>query len=272
MPLENNQQDTNQTDLVATSTISPDLVQKQEIQKINPSSEQRDPTEKKEKRKARMKTIVDFIKLFFSWNVISMTLAHHPECETFNDHVFKIGKIRLCRGCTLSYPPLYATVLIFIFWLDARSFLTATGLWIPNLWWFTIGFGVTGALALLLRKYSLFINDIYKFSRGAFAGFLIAVIFSQHWTFKIAAGVLLIGAMVLLSLHRGKDMEKTCEECEWKANYDECPGWKDITQDFSKVISSNQTSPLQNSSASIINDQQMQDEKIAEVNQKEGSN
>lgn len=271
MPPETNQQDAEPADLVATSTIPSNSVQKQEKQIIDPSSEQSSPTTRKEKRKASMKIAVGIIKLFFSWKVISMSLAHHPECEAFNDHVFTIGKLHLCRGCTLSYPPMYATVLIIIFWPDARAFLTAIGLWIPNLWWFTIGFGLTGVIALLLRKYSLFINDIYKFSRGAFAGFLITIILSQHWGFKIGAGLLLTGAMIYLSLHRGKDMEKTCEDCEWKANYEECPGWKDITQEFSKAQFDYQTSSLQNSDTMLLKEQQVNDEKISEYNQIEES-
>ncbi len=266
MPPKKNQQDTEPTDLVVTSTISSNSEQKQEKQNISLPSEQSSPT-KKEKLKANMKTVVGTFKLLFSWNIISMSLAHHPECETFNNHVFKIGKIRLCRGCTLSYPPMYTLVLILIFWFDARNFLTETRLWIPNLWWFTIGFGVAGALALLLRKNSLFINDIYKFSRGVFAGFLITIILTQHWGFKIGGGAVLIGAIAFLSLHRGKDMEKTCEECEWNANYDECPGWKDITQSFSKIQLYTQPSPKQKTSTAFMKEQQVKNEEKSEEHQ-----
>ncbi len=268
MPRENDQQDTESVDKVTASTISSNSTQKQEIQNTGTLFEQSTPS-KKEKLKTNLKITVDMVKLFFSWKVISMSLAHHPECETFEDHVFKIGKLRLCRGCTLSYPPMYALVLMFIFWPGARDFLTSIGLWIPNLWWFTIGFGATGALALLLRKYSFIINDIYKFCRGAFAGFLVTVILSQHWGFKIGAVVILMGAMVLLSMHRGKEMEKTCEECEWNANFDACPGWADITQPFNEVLSTHQTSSLQNSNTILVNDQQVSDEKVAENSQLE---
>ncbi|MHA1154941.1 MAG: hypothetical protein ACTSQK_02440 [Candidatus Heimdallarchaeota archaeon] len=268
MTRENDQQDTEPVDKVTASTISSNSTQKQEIRNTGSFFEQSTPS-KKEQLKTNFKIAVGMVKLFFSWKVISMSLAHHPECETFEDHVFKIGKLRLCRGCTLSYPPMYALVLMFIFWPDAMLFLTSTGLWIPNLWWFTIGFGVTGASALLLRKYSLFINDIYKFCRGAFAGFLVTIILSQHWGFKIGAVVILMGAMGLLSIHRGKEMEKICEECEWNANFDECPGWTDITQSFNEVLSTHQTSTTQKSNTILVNDQQASDEKVAESNQLE---
>lgn len=203
------------------------------------------PAEKKERRADTLKRVKAFIKLFFSWNVISMSLAHHPECETFDKHVFKIGKkLRICRGCTLSYPPLYGLVLVFIFWPAAREFFLAKGFLIANLWWFTIGFLLLGVSGLLLRKYSLFINDIYKFSRGAFSGLLAIIVLSQHWGFKIGAGIAFMAGMAYLSIHRGKDMERTCEECEWNANYDECPGWRDITQAFSEIQSTSTTQPV----------------------------
>ena len=187
------------------------------------------------KKDSAVKVFLRYVKLFFSWNVIHMSISHHPECEVFDEHVFKIGKLRICRGCTLSYPPLYGIVLIFVFWLDARRFLLIDSFLIPNLWWFTIGFFIVAILALVLRKYSIYISDIYKFSRGAFSGFLLIVILSQHWAFKIGAGIAFMAGMGWLSIKRGKEMEKTCDECEWHSNYDICPGWRNITGEFNKL-------------------------------------
>jgi len=181
----------------------------------------------KKKENKTLATLRQIFRAIFSWEAILLMLSHHPFCEVFDPHVFKIGKLRLCRGCFLSYPPLYALVSIFIFWEAAREFFLLEAISImDNLWWFVIGFGILTFGARWLGRYSIFIKDIAKFSRGAWTGFLVIVILSQHWGFKIGAALIVIGGMTYLSLHRGKDMERTCDECEWHADFNSCPGWE----------------------------------------------
>ncbi len=174
-----------------------------------------------------LSTVRQILRALFSWEAIHLMLSHHPFCEVFDPHVFKIGKLRLCRGCFLSYPPLYALVSIFIFWEAAREFFLLEAISIvDNLWWFVIGFGILTFGARWLGRYSIFIKDIAKFARGAWTGFLVLVIISQHWGFKIGATIIVIAGMAYLSIHRGKDMERTCDECEWHSDFNSCPGWE----------------------------------------------
>lgn len=184
----------------------------------------------KKKESKTLATLRQIFRALFSWEAIHLMLSHHPFCEVFDPHVFKIGKLRLCRGCFLSYPPLYALVSIFIFWEAAREFFLLEAISIiDNLWWFVIGFCILTFGARGLGRYSIFIKDIAKFSRGAWTGFLVMVIISQHWGFKISAALIVIGGMTYLSLHRGKDMERTCDECEWHADFNSCPGWEGMS-------------------------------------------
>jgi len=176
-------------------------------------------------------TLRQIFRALFSWEAILLMLSHHPFCEVYDPHVFKIGKLRLCRGCFLSYPPLYTLVAIFIFWEAAQEFFLREAISIiDNLWWFVIGFGILTFVGRWLGRYSIFIKDIAKFSRGAWTGFLVIVLLSQHWGFKIGAALIVFGGMTYLSLHRGKDMERTCEECEWKADFNSCPGWEGMSE------------------------------------------
>ena len=189
-----------------------------------------EPISKKKESKV-LSTLRQIFRALFSWEAVHLMLSHHPFCEVFDPHVFKIGKLRLCRGCFLSYPPLYALVTIFIFWEAAREFFLLEAISIiDNLWWFVIGFGILTFGARWLGRYSIFIKDIAKFSRGAWSGLLVMVIISQHWGFKIGAALIVIGGMTYLSLHRGKDMERTCNECEWNADFNACPGWEGMSE------------------------------------------
>ncbi|MCK5184497.1 MAG: hypothetical protein KAQ95_09335 [Candidatus Heimdallarchaeota archaeon] len=209
----------------------------------------------KKKEGKILSTLRQIFRAIFSWEAIHLMLSHHPFCEVFDPHVFKIGKLRLCRGCFLSYPPLYALVSIFIFWEAAREFFLLEAISImDNLWWFVIGFGILTFGARWLGRYSLFIKDIAKFSRGAWTGFLVMVIISQHWGFKIGAILIVIGGMTYLSLHRGKDMERTCDECEWHANFQSCPGWEGMSDKLFQTAP-----PITESIPPVMPEQEKQD-------------
>ncbi len=184
-----------------------------------------------------------FLKVLFHWRTLRLLLSHHPFCERFENHTYNLGKIRFCRGCLLSYPLVYALPLIYLLWGAANDFFTSTALWFQNIWWFVIGFGILAIGGRLIGKYSIVIKDLSKFGRGAWSGTFIIVIFSQHWGFKIGAFVLLFGGLTFLSLNRGKDMERTCQECEWQANYDICPGWKDVSEHLAQLNLKPETKP-----------------------------
>ena len=200
---------------------------------IPPAVAEQKPIDPKEaKRLKRQKTrseVRQILRGVFSWGAFQLMLAHHPNCETFDSHVFKIGKLRLCRGCFLSYPPLYTLIALYIFWLPSREFFLREAIPIvDNLWWFVIGFGILTFASRWLGRYHIIINDIAKLSRGIWTGLLVIVIISQHWGFKIGAALIIIGGMTYLSLQRGKDMERTCDECEWHSDFNSCPGWDGI--------------------------------------------
>ena len=175
-------------------------------------------------------------KGLFKWSTVQLFLAHHPDCEEFESHVFKIGKLRLCRGCALSYPPAYALPLIFIFWQVAQDFFLAKALWFHNFFWFTIGFFLLTEITLFTRKFSKIINDLYKIARGSLLGFLFIVVIgearTQTWYISLIAGVMILGGLFYLSMKRGKEMEQTCNECEWGAQFHVCPGWKEVSETF----------------------------------------
>lgn len=179
-----------------------------------------------------------FLKEFLKWDTLQFIFSHHPICEPFEDHVYKIGRLRLCRGCILSYPPLYAIVLIFMFWPASRTFFVTTNYYLENLWWFIISFGIAAIVSRFLGRFHILIKDFSKFTRGAWAGFLFLVILTQHWAFKVGAALIIFGGMAYLSANRAKDMQQTCHECPWQAQYEECPGWGTMPERFDQVARS----------------------------------
>ncbi|MHA1308299.1 MAG: hypothetical protein ACTSO7_15360 [Candidatus Heimdallarchaeota archaeon] len=232
-----------------SSDNPPEVIIEQNIEADTQSIEE-NGTQKKPKKQQLQESLVQIfqiIRAMFRWSTIRVMLSHHPYCDTFEEHTFKIGKLRLCRGCWLSYPPMYATILIFLFWPQAKEFLTANALWFDNLWWFVIGFSILALVGRLLGRYSRFIKDLSKFGRGSWAGFLVVVIISQHWGFKIGAGLIILGGMTYLSFQRGSDMEKTCDECEWQSNFDACPGMRDINRDFASITGTDSSTQQQQS-------------------------
>ncbi|NHJ84826.1 MAG: hypothetical protein FK734_05150 [Asgard group archaeon] len=187
---------------------------------------------KKNREKKPPSRFVQYFKAIFNWKVVRLMISHHPYCDHYDSHVFKIGPVRFCKGCFLSYPPLYTIVLLFIFWEKAREFFLTPSFHIDNLWWFVIGSFIL-ALLYFLGKFSMFIKDLSKFGRGLFAGFLFCVILSQHWAFKIPAALIIIAGMTILSVKRGREMERDCRECEWQAQFDVCPGWRESMERLS---------------------------------------
>jgi len=167
----------------------------------------------------------------FSKEALQLMLSHHPNCKEYDAHVFKIGKLRLCKGCTLSYPPAYTIILLFIFWMPARDFLLAEGYVFQNIWWFILGFGFLTILGYVLKRFSIVISDFTKLFRGILAGFLVVGVFAApKWYYKIIPAVLVFGGLTWLSLKRGKEMDQTCKECEWQGQFEVCPGFSGFYQ------------------------------------------
>lgn len=193
--------------------------------------------EEKKRGKKQPGLFKSVIRLMFNWTTISLLLAHHPSCETFDSHVFKIGKVRLCKGCALSYPPAYGIPIVFIAWIRARNFIIFSNFYIQNIWWFVIGTGILAIGTHLLKPYSKFINDFAKFTRGVWAGFLIlSILVISPWYYKLIPLAITAVGLMLITLKRQKDMTKTCNECEWQSDYENCPGWKDFSLNFQSAL------------------------------------
>ncbi len=69
---------------------------------------------------------------------IRYSLAHHPICWQFRDHIINIKGIRLCLGCTGFYTGFFLGLLVGYIWLVDRLawlyfIMFALFLWIPTI-------------------------------------------------------------------------------------------------------------------------------------------
>lgn len=122
---------------------------------------------KKEKYLIAVKTLIAITPFF---------LSHHPECDDFDDHVFKIGKIRLCQGCTAMYSGLI--ILILLVWNHILilpqdfliSFIIGSLLFFPTIVQLKFGFK----------------NRSYRIISRWLIGFSIGIYLWSAWIFPVS--------------------------------------------------------------------------------------
>ena len=152
-------------------------------------------------------------------------LAHHPSCKKFDNHIFRIGKLFLCVGCTSVFLGFISYTVIFFSLLSSfRRFPYITG---------TIAaFGVGMALmqVFLKPKFKLF-KAFFRFCLGVGLGAYIALIvqvstISQLGGYsmlvQVALFLLLIPGVYLYNVLRGDSPYLECESCSVKLEESTC--------------------------------------------------
>ncbi len=141
----------------------------------------------------------------------SLYLAHHPLCNSYKNHIFKIGSLYLCVGCTsLIAGFIVYTTLYFTFPRIFQGYPLTNGL--------ISAFGVGLALLqLMIHPSRKIIKIIFRFSLGlAVAAYIGIVFLVENWGIKVGLFVLLFACVITYnSLRKEIDIEE-CEKCELK--------------------------------------------------------
>ncbi|MFX1286761.1 MAG: hypothetical protein ACFFB5_24195 [Promethearchaeota archaeon] len=162
--------------------------------------------------------------------LLDYMLAHHPECAYFSSHTWKVGSLRLCKSCTGAF--LLTIGLSIILLLFPRSLTLFSN---PQL---------DLVLLLLLTPFVILYligvgnNNIRNLLRIIFVIFAITLALSF---FSVPMGLekilflawISVGFLVLYRQRKIK-MLKICDACEYKADFNQCPG----TYSFRKLIAS----------------------------------
>ncbi len=150
-------------------------------------------------------------------------LSHHPNCDKFKEHTFKIGKYNFCIGCFIGYPVAIIGVLM-IFFLNLINIMESTLL-------FTTGIILMSTFILSPLKFTKFkvIKIIQKILFNLGGAFLFWGIFTlpNHFFINFLLFFLIFGiALALVNAYHAFSFYRTCKKCEFSLDWEICPGFK----------------------------------------------
>ncbi len=152
-------------------------------------------------------------------------LAHHPSCIKFDNHIFKIGQLFLCVGCTSVFIGFISYTIVFFSLLNYfKQF--------PYIIGAIAAFGVGIALIQVLLKPKLkLIKASFRFFLGIGLGAYISLIvqvssISQLGNYamlvQIGLFLLLLPGIYLYNILRGDSPYLECKECSIKDSEPTC--------------------------------------------------
>jgi hypothetical protein len=151
-------------------------------------------------------------------------LSHHPNCDNFSNHVYHIGKYRLCIGCFTFYPAIFLTILFTLIIVDLN--------FQNSIFLFFISYVFFLPLILNILGYTKFkfLKIFSKVSIGIGIGLYLVGVFSLplHPLLKIISIFEINFFIGLIAYVRSKHIKKDCKQCEFKGDWDMCPGMKPI--------------------------------------------
>jgi hypothetical protein len=149
-----------------------------------------------------------------------LALAHHPLCRYFDADVFGV-RIRVCSGCAVAVPALIVGVLAGV-WLLTRANAQPWPL-------------AAASLLLGLPQLSTYVHRGSRLYRAmakavggvGLGGFLIAAwLLPIHTAWRLAGFAALAAAFLALQGLRMRAIRRTCQQCPWRADWDQCPGFR----------------------------------------------
>ncbi len=178
------------------------------------------------KQKGTLKKIALYIK-----SLSPVLLAHHPDCEEFDKHTFKIGRYQFCIGCFIGYPA--AILGIFaIFYLNLIDILDAI-----YFFYISIILMATFILSLLNLTKIKSIKIIQKALIGLGASFMFWYIWTLPNSFTMNFLIFNIVFSLLLTVfnaYHGYGLFKICKKCQYKVDWENCPGFEKVNKSFEK--------------------------------------
>lgn len=163
------------------------------------------------------------IRLFFS-DIKPLLLSHHPNCHYFSDHVYHVGKHKLCIGCFTFYPTVAITIIILALFFD----LSMLNLMLMFL--FSFIFFIPIILNIFNLTKNEFLKTLSKVSIGIGTGLLIisTILLPLHIIIKIFLLIEINFLTGVIAYVRSKNIKEICTKCEYEANWDDCPAMKPI--------------------------------------------
>ncbi|MHA1819804.1 MAG: hypothetical protein ACTSU2_10615 [Promethearchaeota archaeon] len=148
-------------------------------------------------------------------------LSHHPMCDKFKDHTFRAFGKDLCIGCFITYPTIIIVLIIgYIFkFFNPENYATL----IKHGFWFLSVY--------ILSIVGLTKNKKVKILSKIVIGLGLAQILAGFWYMPLPKWLNIVviilfsqGLSTIMNIKRVLEMNKICDKCEWKRDWEHCPG------------------------------------------------
>ena len=150
--------------------------------------------------------------------------SHHPKCENFTNDTFRIGSVDFCIGCFIGYPSGLIGAFIGYFAIYLQI--------INPLLLFLISLSMISAIFLSFTNFTKRkkIKMAQKFIIGLGGGCFIG---SSYFFFPGDPILKILGTIFLfflinfpIQVLHYRNMEKTCDACEYSPGWNRCPGFQ----------------------------------------------
>ncbi|MHA1551541.1 MAG: hypothetical protein ACTSQC_06325 [Candidatus Heimdallarchaeaceae archaeon] len=142
-------------------------------------------------------TIKEKIKIFSK-----LYLAHHEICEECKNHVFKIGPLYLCVGCTIFGIILFSFLDVFKGFPLVVALITSYGVFMA-------------LMQLFLKPTNKLLKTLMRFSLGLGMGsFFALLVFIPNWYLKFGLFILLGIGTILYNIVRSYSHMDDCVQSE----------------------------------------------------------
>jgi len=170
-----------------------------------------------------------------------LMLSHHPICEYYDEHTFRLFGRDFCIGCFIGYPSAIITLLIGYF-TGLFSQFNGTEL-------FTIGiiFCCSYFLSIFGFTERKKIKITSKILIGMGSAFVIASIMTINTEIWLRLLIVLIfsqSIMSVMGIKRQKEMKRICNTCEYQNNRNICPGMGVIQRNMRRLGYVDKSKPL----------------------------
>ena len=149
-------------------------------------------------------------------------LSHHPECEEFKNHTLNFGTLRFCIGCFIGYPTAIIAIIIINLFKIQLLFNSITLLFI----------GSTFLSLFILSPLNLTKHKLIKIFQKFCIGLGSAFLFWWIWTLtsdmvlNLVIFIAIFGTIiVILNGYHAYGFLKTCRNCRYKTDWQNCPGF-----------------------------------------------
>lgn len=176
----------------------------------------------------RIKYKLHRFRLFLS-DFGPILLSHHPDCGKFHDHVYHVGKYKLCIGCFTFYPTVLITIIFTILFIELNLYNLFLLFFIAFLFFIPIILNIFG-----LTKYKI-LKILSKVSIGIGVGFyIVSILYIPfiHIILKILLLLQINWFIGVIAYIRNKQILKECAECEYEGNWGSCPAMKPIVNNL----------------------------------------